>query len=254
MGTVSLPLQANVNGRNYRLTQAYVHIWGPSYADLSSNTDAGMVSVNLPTGDYTAALYSWRLERQDETGLYGPVSATLMNTHNYFTVANGTTSTLVFQFETDGVIVIVGSGRVNVTVAVAETAPNCTPLGDDCGFDAWCPPAGLTGRSLQCYPAGLKGVGDSCYGPGDCSRNTTCIDLGSGPVCTALCGRESIGSLCGPGVGCFRCRADYGVCLPTAEDAGAIGNAPSAICSHAASDGGAQVNTGSLEVDSGHWW
>lgn len=252
-GSVTLPLVTSTNGHTYRLRNAYVEIWGPQYSYLYTDVspEATTISRTLQTGDYTAYLYYWTLERDQGDGTFGPVSATLLNPYNYFTIANGTTSTLVFQFQTDGVVVVVGSGQVNVQLAVNEVAPVCTPFGGDCGSGSWCPPAGLTGQALACYPEGSTPVGDPCRGPGDCVANATCIDLGKGPACTALCPTDSFGTPCATGGTCVRCRYDYGVCLPAGE-AGVPTAAPAGVCPPG-SDGGPRWDA-SVQPDAGHWW
>lgn len=255
MGTVSVPLVTTTNGHIYRLRTASISIWGPTYTYLNTDGTSSqtVLSTNLRTGNYSAQLYNWTLERDDGAGNFGPVTGTLLNNTNHFTIANGATTTLVFQFQTDGVIVTVGSGRLDVKVKVDEIAPVCAPFGTDCGEGRWCPPSGLTGRALACRFHGSVDLGQPCFGPGDCIANSTCLDLGSGPVCTALCAPSSFGAACGSGDPCVRCRADYGICLPLGGDAGAPAAAPPALCP--ASDGGLPPDDNNEpEVDSGVWW
>jgi hypothetical protein len=229
MGTVSMPLVTTVDEHTYRLSNAYIEIYGPTYAYLYPDDDPSqtVLSTTLQTGNYSAYLYNWTLERADDSGNFGPVSATLVNYYNSFSIYNGTTTTLVFEFETDGLIVTVGSGDLNVNVAVTEIQPVCVPLGSDCGSGAWCPPTGLTGFSVACVAAGAVEVGQPCSGPADCVANASCFDAGAGPVCVELCAKTGVGEDCASGGTCLECEADYGLCLTGNEGEAA---APSTIC------------------------
>ena len=119
--------------------------------------------------------------------LFGPVPATLISPSAVnFTIFNGATSTVAYQFRTDGVIVRVGAGALRVKASVDEIQPVCTPFGSDCPDATWCPPAGLTGQPLACIAAGTTPVDSPCSGPADCVAGSACLDLGAGPFCTDL--------------------------------------------------------------------
>ncbi len=245
-GTVAVALATNVNGHTYRLSGGYVYISGAStsrylytYGDAST-----AVSTALPTGDYWSSLYSWSLERDDGPGKFAPVAATLLNPSNNFTIANGATTTLAYQFQTDGVLVTVGSGTLDVELQVNEVKPVCNPFGQECGSGYWCPPAGLTGRGLACFAEGSVPIGQSCSSPSACVPNSTCLDLGSGPVCTEVCPASSFGAACNSGGVCLRCRPDYGVCLPSG-DGGVRSSAPASVCPPPMVDGGVPRYDGS---------
>ncbi|HYQ04597.1 MAG TPA: hypothetical protein VER96_38250 [Polyangiaceae bacterium] len=220
-GTLSLPLIASANGHSYRLSNAYVYVYGPQYAGLysSSNPDEQVLSTSLQTGSYTAYLQNWTLERDDGHGRFVPVQASLVS--NYwvpFTIFNGTTSTVSYQFSTDGVIVTVGSGKLSVAVEVTEHPAVCTPFTDDCGEGSWCPPTGLTGNPRACMSAGPIALGESCSSPSSCVANSSCFDLGAGPKCIELCPLENVGSECSGGGTCQESGPDYGICGPTAAE------------------------------------
>lgn len=253
-GVVNIPLETTANGHTYRLTRAYLSIRGPTYRSLWTNGPPGetTLSTTLQTGDYSLEMYSWALQRDDGEGNFGPVQANLLNPYNSFTIANGVTTTVVFQFRSNGVIISIGSGHLDMKVAVQEVAPACQPFGDDCGSGSWCPPAGLTGTDLSCHPAGSVALGQPCTGPGDCVVNSTCLDFGGGAVCTELCPSSSFGAACASGAACVRCRIDYGICLPASGDGGAPISPPEAVCP-ATRDGG-WVPDGGMTVDSGTWW
>jgi hypothetical protein len=218
-GTVSLPLTASSNGHTYRLSNAYVYISGPQYSTVlvsTSNPDENVLSTSLPTGNYTAYLYNWTLEREDGHGAFVPIQASLASsTAVGFSIFNGTSSTVSYQFSTDGVIVVVGSGTLNVAVTVDEHAAVCTPFADDCAAGTWCPPTGLTGGPRACMTAGAIALGDPCSSPSECVANSSCFDLGSGPKCTELCPLGAVGSACSAGGTCEDSGPDYGVCRPT---------------------------------------
>ena len=217
-GMMSLPLLASANGHRYRLSNAYVSINGPQYAQLSSSSDPNetTLSARLPTGSYTAYLYSWSLELDDGTGTFHPVQASLLSSYAVgFSILNGTTTTVTYQFRTDGVIVTVGSGEVRVAVAIDESSAVCTPFADDCAANTWCPPTGLTGTPRACIAAGLIAIGQPCSAATDCVAYASCFDLGSGPICAELCPADAFELACASGGTCQAASSEYGVCRPS---------------------------------------
>ncbi|HEY0465506.1 MAG TPA: hypothetical protein VGC79_14925 [Polyangiaceae bacterium] len=220
-GVVSLPLIATANGHRYRLNNAYVYITGPQYAQLVSSGEASeaTLSTTLQTGSYVAYLYNWSLELDDGSGTFSPIQATLVSGSAVsFSIYNGATSTISYRFATDGVSVTVGSGALNVAVAVDEGAAVCSPFSDDCGPGAWCPPTGLTGAPRACIAAGSTAIGEPCAAPSECVANASCFDLGSGPVCTELCALPAGELSCASGGSCTQLGSDYGQCTPAAPD------------------------------------
>jgi len=214
-GTLSLALTTTVGGHLYRFSRFQVllapeYIWFQSYGGPES-----VLTTTLQTGQHQAYLYDWALERDDGAGNYLPVDATLVSSSSLsFEILNGASTSVSFQFETDGQIVTMGAGSLNVAGKVDERAPVCTVFGDDCGEGAWCPPAGLTGAPLACRAAGSVFVGEACQSPADCVANSTCIDSGSGAFCSALCAATDFGSACADGGQCVGVGVDYGVCTP----------------------------------------
>ncbi len=212
-GTLRLPLLASAGQHTYRL-EGYMYVSGPSfqYVDFSSD----VTTARLLTGNYQAYLQSWRLTRDDGSGNFSPVDARLTSSSTpSFTIFNGATSTISFQFETDGLLVTVGAGALNVKVDVVETAPPCAPLGNDCAPGTWCAPPELTGAAASCIAAGALAEGDACTSPLDCPANTSCFDFGAGATCVLLCDAASFGLPCGNGGSCTAQGADYGVCMAT---------------------------------------
>jgi len=217
-GVMNLPLIASANGHNYRVSNAYVYISGPQYAQLSSSDDPNetALSTTLQTGSYIAYLYSWSLELDDGTGVFRPVQASLVSSPSVgFSILNGTTTTVSYQFSTDGVIVTVGSGEVRIEVAVDESSATCTPFANDCAESTWCPPTGLTGAARACVAAGLTAIAEPCDAPTECVANASCFDLGSGPVCAELCPADAFELPCASGGICKAAGSDYGVCRPS---------------------------------------
>jgi hypothetical protein len=214
-GTLSLPLLATAGAHTFRL-QGSMYVSGPLFAYLDLSGDSEMVSTPLPAGDYSAYLYSWALTRDDGFGNFAPVDARLISSSSpVFSIFNQTTSTLSFQFETDGQLVSVGSGSLHVDVDVRETPGVCTPLGGDCPAGSWCAPPELTGAPLRCIDEGSVQLGESCSSPSDCVRNASCFEFGAGARCAALCSSADFGQACSDGGTCTAQGVDYGVCSPS---------------------------------------
>src|SRR5262245_32634127 len=87
-GTLTMPLVTNAGGHTYRLS-GDLYVNGPLYTYASLGGDNPVLTLSLPTGNYSAYLYSWYLERLDDSGVYVPVEAYM--TSNYwvsFTIFN----------------------------------------------------------------------------------------------------------------------------------------------------------------------
>ncbi len=214
-GSLTLALSADVGDHTYQFSRFEVLIY-PEYLWLSSyGGPERALTAQLSTGRHQAYLYDWALERDDGSGTFAHVDANLTSSPWVdFEILNGSTTSVAYQFETDGEIVRMGSGSLNVEGEVTERAPVCTVLGTDCGMGAWCPPTGLTGAPLACRSEGAAALGAACSAPADCVANSTCLDAGAGAICTALCGPESFDQDCESGGHCTPVANDYGVCLP----------------------------------------
>jgi hypothetical protein len=214
-GTLSVPLLASAGEHTYRLDGS-MYVSGPVFEWIDLYTDAEVASAQLPTGGYYASLQYWSLSRDDGFGNFLPVNAELVSSSSpWFSIFNQTTSTISFQFETDGQVVTVGAGSLNVVVAVNETPAACTPLGSDCAEGTWCAPSELTGSPLDCIAVGPAAAGDACSSPLDCAANTSCFDFGAGAVCTSLCSAAEFDQPCADGGTCTAQGLDYGVCAPS---------------------------------------
>lgn len=216
-GVLNLPLITMVGDTRYRLN-GVLDVYGPTYVQLDTwnDPDGTVLTASLMTGDYTAYLFNWTLERENEAGEFVQVSASLVSPpYANFTIFNASTTTISFQFETDGSIVSVGNGNLRVTFGVTEVPPVCTVLGDDCPEGNWCAPAELTGAGyLACIPSGTVALGEPCTSPRECVANASCFDYGSGPVCGAVCLSEEFGAECGSGGTCAPVGTQFGACVP----------------------------------------
>jgi hypothetical protein len=212
-GTLSMPLVTSANGHTYRLT-AQIEISGPTFQFLNTG-DETVLTTELQTGNYSAILFGFQLQRLDDLGVYAPVTATLLSDgFQSFQIYNQADTTVSFQFQTDGAIVTTGTGKLHIDVGVTEKAPICTILGSGCPDGSWCAPPGLTGAALACLPSGGAPIGGACTSPSACQSNASCYDFGSGPVCAALCSSAEFGAACTHGGTCTAAAADYGVCVP----------------------------------------
>lgn len=215
-GTLSMPLRAVSGEHTYRLEGA-LQISGPLLTYLDLGGDSEVLTTTLPTGEYGANLYYWSLTRDDGEGNFLPVSAALVSSsYAYFSIFNQATTSVSFEFVTDGQLVAIGAGALNVDIVVNETPAACAPFGSDCPTGTWCAPPELTGATLGCIQAGPVAVGAACSSPLDCAANASCFDFGAGAVCTALCGSADFDQPCGSGGTCLAQGIEYGVCAPDA--------------------------------------
>lgn len=213
-GTLSMPLQTNVGAHTYQLAGA-LQVNGPVWTVLDLAEYGEVATTSLPTGQYYAYLYGWALYRVDGDGNLLPVSAELLSTAQpSFEIYNQSTSTISFEFRTDGHVVSVGAGSLNVDIDVTEGASLCTPLGDGCPSGTWCAPSELIGREVSCVHSGPLELGAACQSPLDCGANSSCIDFGQGAVCAQLCASDQFGQPCSAGGSCTAQGIEYGVCAP----------------------------------------
>ncbi len=213
-GEVSLPLVTTTNGNVYRLN-AFLSLCGMECTFLSSSDDPDETALTalLRTGTYSASLQFWSLEKRGADGTFLPVQATLVSSpFSSLQVQNGTTTTLSYQFKTDGVTVTVGQGSLKVIAEVTETPPVCTPFGSECPEGSWCPPSELTGAFPACVPAGDLPLGAPCGDPTSCVANASCFDVGTAAVCLALCAAAEFDQPCASGGTCQPAGTTYGVC------------------------------------------
>ncbi|HET9958016.1 MAG TPA: hypothetical protein VFQ61_26140, partial [Polyangiaceae bacterium] len=220
-GTFRMPLTALAGEHLYRLSNVSLRV-DPGSLGLygGDNPNEQYLTATLASGSYTAELTSWTLQRAVGDGRFEPVAANLTSSPTVrFELLNGTTTTVEFQFETDGQIVTLGSGQLRISARVDEKQPTCTVLGDDCPEGSWCAPSELTGAAVACVPAGTRAVGESCASPLDCVHNSACYAFGaSAATCAQLCQPTEFGKSCETGGICRPRGADYGVCEPDGSE------------------------------------
>jgi hypothetical protein len=120
-GVLQMALTASAEGHTYRLRHATFAITGTSSATLDSEAqpDATSLTATLATGAYSIELApGWSLERLDAAGPV-TVAATLTSPNpTTFAIATGATTTVAYQFATDGATVSFGQGALEVTIGV----------------------------------------------------------------------------------------------------------------------------------------
>lgn len=219
LGTLELPLRATSNGHTYQLS-GYVRIeqdpYGPPYYSNYVPLDGDVVSVDLPAGRYFSDLQDWLLSREVDGSLLRVQADLLSPARQAITVFAGSKSTLTYRFSTDGFVIATGTGGVDITVAVHETTPDCTPFGAGCGGGTWCAPTELTGRAVACIEHGSVPVGAPCMSPTSCVADATCRSASPGgvgaAVCTRLCPTSELGEECADGGRCTLSESGYGIC------------------------------------------
>jgi hypothetical protein len=218
-GRASMSLVTQANGRVYRLSNALFVIDGPLFGYLSSSDNPGETALTaaLPVGDYTSFLETgWVLER-DDGGTFVPVQATLVSGNPaLFTVHAGATTALVYQFQTDGTIITVGDGQLDISIEVTEVGGVCTPFGAGCSGGEWCVPGEVAAGEPSCLAEGDIPVGGACDDPSrSCVLNALCGDVdGTGATCIELCPMGSLGSPCASGGICTDIGyTEFGICF-----------------------------------------
>lgn len=211
VGTLALALTGQTNGTTYRLRNAIFDIAGPTMTTLNSESDpnGAVLAATLATGGYSITLENgWSLEKVGAMGAQ-TVNATLASPNpTSFMVGSGSTASVVFQFSTDGTIVQIGTGRVEVSIGVTETgATGCNilaqtgcPMGQACYF------GGDDGITPMCAQVGdTKPAGASCMSQTECATPGLCgsPDGGVTVECIAACALDGMGPSCPAGLTCI---------------------------------------------------
>jgi hypothetical protein len=200
MGTIRMTLTAQTNGTTYRLRNAIFDISGVVSLSLDSETNpnASVLSATLPAGNYSIYLQDgWFLERLDGT-TFVVVDATLVSPNpTSFAIVTATTTNVLYQFATNGTIVSIGSGTLDVSIDV--TAPSCTNCtGAICGGACVDLSATLLDNVTTALPTAA------------CVPTTTI----SGLITFTLCGNQT----CGGETGCPATATWGSLTLSTATD------------------------------------
>jgi len=211
IGQVRMALTGtSVEGNLYRLRAATFSIAGPVTAELETESDPDLtvLSADLPAGSYQSTLGGdWYLERLSANGTFEPVDAALVSANPAdFTVNAQVASDLVYQFATDGTIITIGDGTVNISIEVAEVTSlgSCTMFEAGCGAGQTCTVVSLDTLEGVCVAAGTGLSGSPCEGPSDCAPKHSCIGTTEGNVCLEMCDLET--AICSSGF----CDAAFG--------------------------------------------
>lgn len=211
VGTLALALTGQTNGTTYRLRNAIFDITGPTTLSLSSETDpnSAILAATLATGGYSINLESgWSLEKVTPMGAQ-TVSASLVSPNpTSFMIGSGSTASVVFQFSTDGTIVQIGTGRVEISISVMETgalgcdllAQTGCQMGQHCYFGGGAD--GLTGQCANAFDT--KAPGQPCMAQNECATPGLCgTPDGVNVQCIATCALNGMGPSCPAGTVCL---------------------------------------------------
>ena len=224
VGTVSLDLRGTApNGNVYRLRNATFTISTNPVTTLSSdgaNLDAPVITTTLPAGSYTATLANgWILERQTAANVFGQVTATVNNATPMFGIVANQTTSLIFQFTTNGQVVTVGNGTLNINIGITETGGTgqaCQLFANPtmCPQGQWCAPAPNNQPGGVCTVPGTAMTGGMCSATVTCVVNNICTGTVMNPnavACRPIC---QLGSMtCGAGLTCQgSATMQFGVC------------------------------------------
>jgi hypothetical protein len=177
VGTLNMPLVSQANGVTYRLRNAVFVVNGPQAAVLSSEDDpnATTISAELESGDYSIDLQDgWTLERLDGTA-FVQVDATLISPDpTTFHISANTPTGVTYQFSTNGVIVSIGKGTLNVGISVVQNSSGCSSDAE-CGGAVGACQYGQCASSLTKFSEGTSQWPDDACNPtnsfGECDTN-----------------------------------------------------------------------------------
>jgi hypothetical protein len=128
VGTFQMALTTQSNGTTYRLRNGKFAITGPVSTTLDTEADptAAVLAATLPVGSYGLDLLDgWFLERLD-SATFVVVQATLVSANpTTFSIGSAATTSVAYQFVTDGTIVSIGTGTVDVRITVQELPGVC---------------------------------------------------------------------------------------------------------------------------------
>lgn len=152
-GQVSVRLRAQANGITYRLSGAAFDVTGPESVTLSTDdaSNASSLQHTLDAGSYSISLRDgWELQRQSPVDdEFDAVNAELVSPDPVsFNIVNLETTNIVYAFETDGTLVTLAEGNLDVTIQITNTGASPTvtittpsdgevlTTADDCGAAA----------------------------------------------------------------------------------------------------------------------
>jgi sugar lactone lactonase YvrE len=201
-GTFRMSLVSTANGHTYRLRHATFLITpapglsNPTILDSETDPNATTLNTTLDAGSYTVLLAGgWSLERQ---GPGDPVTvvATLTSANPAaFDITVGATTSVVFQFTTDGSVITIGEGMISISTQVTEVGGpgQLSLLAGALGGRGTGDGAGRAGRMLG--PSGITRAGDGFLYVTDYLAHTIRrVDPALGDVVTIAGLRDTTGS------------------------------------------------------------
>jgi len=128
VGTLSIPLTTEAGGSTYRLEALIVIRGQQGDVALSTHGDEAVLSSALPAGSYHALLRSFTLFKDDGTGTFHAVQATVQADDLAFSILANSTTAISFRFETDGEAFPLGSGDLSIGFEVDDTSQQCASI------------------------------------------------------------------------------------------------------------------------------
>ncbi|WP_437933793.1 hypothetical protein [Sorangium sp. So ce341] len=123
VGSISLALVGtSATGATYRLSQAWFNLYGPTHRLVHGDGDTAVLTEVLPVGYYDVYLEpGWILERWTGSG-YQQVEAALTSPNpTPVYIYDGAATTVLFQFRSDGDVISVGQGTLDIVIGVDDT-------------------------------------------------------------------------------------------------------------------------------------
>ena len=128
LGTLQLPLISTTPaGTTYRLSNAtFVIVNGSVGVSILVSGDDPTLTVELPPSlfsfDYQVSLQDgWTLSVVEPGGTERPISATLLNNFQAFTIRSQRTTPVTFQFKAGSSVVTFGDGALSISILVDDT-------------------------------------------------------------------------------------------------------------------------------------